>query len=251
MKWKLSLPFALVALLFAAIPLAAAYAEDDPPQAEVRMWFMRFDSDFDRSQLPIDVSMLKHMESPSGSRIMPDGRISTMGVAVHQKMEDFKITGGGGHISFDRGDLQISRSPWARHFYELLAAPKLRVLRGQSAKVTVGEQVAYLEVHDTECGQCFKVVQPDDMFSGISVEMKFDSVRDDGLRFTNINIDVSRIVDREEVPGVPLDVGKPVIDSRRTELNDTVPPDTVAIIPLPQREDESGIMVFMTARLLE
>ena len=127
----------------------------------------------------------------------------------------------------------------------MLSAPRLTVSVGQDATVDVGQPVAYLERRDDDC---LVVRSAGDAREGVFVRLAVQFVRDEGIRFRQIQLKASRIAGRQPVPGVPLDVGRPILDVRETELGLTLDPDSVAIMALSQGEDEPALLVFLTAQ---
>ncbi len=64
--------------------------------------------------------------------------------------------------------------------------------------------------------------------------------------------EINRIAGRQAIPGVPFDVGRPIIQSMKISTAMVLGTDHVAIIHLPRATEENPpIFVFMTTRYIE
>lgn len=247
----------LFALAAAAVQTAAPDAQKPaPPRSdaavEAQLWFVQFDASLTGEELPFDLRAaareLEKMYSEHGLPARVDDRIQTTGLALHEKIDEFETRARGHVLRFrgrqlvtDKSDDAAGPAPW-----RILAGPRLLLLLGQDASAEVGRSVPYL------------VPEPDKRLrvewlegaerEGATVTIRADHIRDDGVRFEKIELQMKTIARREPIQGLDLDVGKPIMETRQTQLSNTLAADKVAIIPLPQREDEPPILVFMTAR---
>lgn len=241
----------LAAIFRVATPAPAAMIDSagDPPRVSVQLWFVSFDRGFDAAKLPLDVRAIASDGRFPHMGPGPDRRIRTSGLARQMHLGKFSVEGSGHCLRFVDGALltqpcgdgpRSGAPPW-----QVLSAPRLTVNGGQEATVDVGQPVAYLERRDDDC---LVVRSAADAREGVFVRLAVQWVRDEGIRFRQIVLKASRIAGRQPVPGVPLDVGRPILDVRETELGLTLDPDSVAIMALSQGEDEPALLVFLTAQ---
>jgi hypothetical protein len=134
------------------------------------------------------------------------------------------------------------KPPW-----QIVAAPRLRVAVGQDAQMTIGQPISYLEKRDDGC---LELRQEPGQVEGVNLSLKVERAAEKEIRFQPIELKFSRVAGRQPVPDVPLDVGRPIIDSRETSLGCTLDRGNVAVIPLPQNDEDAPILVFLTAEVV-
>ncbi len=265
-KRQLTRPLAIVSLL---VP-AWALAQTDPPSAGGRgrgdtppgalagqpsvmisLWVVAFDPSIESSKLPFDLKA--YVAEASGRRAegWPDGRTSTAGLARQMAAGDVTVEAGGHVLTMRDGRLvslppggldSASKPPW-----QIVTAPRLAVEVGQVGQVSIGEPLSYMEQRDDGC----LTVKESDAVEGAGVKLKVEWAREANIRFSEIELEVSRLAGRQPIAGVPFEVGRPIIDTRRTSLGLTLERDQVGVIPLPQREQDAPLLVFLTARPVE
>lgn len=112
----------------------------------------------------------------------------------------------------------------------VLAAPRLRVRAGEPAGIAIGQQIPYMEQRDDGS----LVVQHSEAVEGISVDARVDAADASRVAIGSLQVRFSRVVSRVEIPGVPFDVGRPVVGTVETATAVTLAPDRVAILALPR-----------------
>lgn len=216
------------------------------PAVSVEMHFVTFDAGFDRSKLPMDVEQIAR-EMPEHFPTGPSGRRRTDGLARQVAMEKFEIREREFRLSYNNGRLETTPAtgdpPW-----KLLTSPRIIVLVGQQASVTVGRPVPYLEKRDDGS---LVLRYADETPEGATVSVNVERGSEVNVRFSEIKLRVTRVMSREAIADVPLDVGRPLMDARETSLGLTLERGQVAIIPLPQNEQDPPIFVLLTARYIE
>lgn len=230
-------------------PPAATDATSKPATALVSLWVVRFDSTVSRSDLPFDVQGLRRdpeFAARMGTR--PDGRTPTDGWASQLSTEKPAVQALGFRLVMKDGQLVTepidkanasATPPW-----QIVAAPKLLVQTAQKASLSVGRPVVHLVKE--EDGR-LKMEEAAGAIEGVTIDLNLAWVKPEGMRFSELTLRVSRILGREPLPGVPLEVGKPIMETRETNLGLTLDKGKVAVIPLPERPDEAPILVFFTA----
>ena len=253
---------ALCACLFlasahASLPQEQSAANDsavgagDTPEAGsavmARLWIVAFDESIPASQLPVRGEDLARL----GRAPSEKGRIPTFGLALLESLSNFEVRCREHALRVQDGQLVIvppdapavDAAP-----FEIVSAPQLLVLLGQEAAVQMGRPVAHLEKSD---GDCLRVVTVPEHVEGASIRLTPTQMQADGVRFERIRVSVTRVESRLPIEGVPLDVGRPVLDTRETELNITLPPDKIAMIPLPGRAGEPALVAFLMASVVK
>jgi len=229
-----------------AQPASTPDAAAKEPGALVSLWVVRFDPSVPRDRLPINVQS----EAVIGIHGRPDaqGRVRTDGLASQRETARPIVESGGFRLIVRNGHLITEPMDPANTggtpAWQIVAAPKLAVLRDQKASLTVGRPVAYLS---TEKDDCLKLQEMPGVVEGVSVDLTLQWIKPEGIRFSELTLRVSRVSGREPVPNVPLEVGKPILESRETNLGLTLDTGRIGIIPLPERVDEAPILVFITA----
>lgn len=237
--------------------LHAAVAQDTPlvssqtqgPVVSAQLWFVTFSPDLKSGDLPLDLRDLARDGLPHGRD--ENGRLATWGLAMQMEFDKLDVRAGGHRLHVRDGALvsetehverRTAAPPW-----EIVTAPRVLVAIGQSASISVGRPIPYLK---QQSDSCLAVETDDSLFEGVSLTLTATRANEEGVRFERMRLKVSRAVGRQPLEGVPLDVGRPIIDTRETELNNTLPAGSIAIIPLPQGDGEPPLLVFMTARVL-
>jgi hypothetical protein len=133
--------------------------------------------------------------------------------------------------------------------YQVLSAPKLIAVSGQSAAIAIGEAVPYM----TQRSDGSLVVEKsDDLTEGLSVELIGRVVAEDRVDVEVVKLKLSRVVERREIAGVPFDVGAPVIRTIETSARMTLSRSDGAAIRLPALDgDDTEILVFVWAHKLK
>lgn len=225
--------------------------ESGAPAVVIRMWVVSFDPSIDRAKLPLDLDALARdagLRGPLGLNSGSDGRIQTNGLASKVARDKLAVNVGGYSLTMLDGSLVSGggdSSGGASPPWQILAAPAVTALVGQPASISVGQPVSYLEPRGDGC---LVLKQADDRVEGISIEMVVERASEKDVRFGRIDLKLSRVTGREPIPGIPFEVGRPIIDSRETTLGLTADPEKVSIIPLPQNKEDAPILVFLTAK---
>jgi len=130
--------------------------------------------------------------------------------------------------------------------YRVLAAPKLMVSVGEQAAIGIGATVPYMVRRDDGS---LVIEESQDIVEGVSIKVIIDKADENIVSLKKLNVRISTVVGRREIPGVPFDVGRPIIHSMETTSALSLGPEHVAVIALPRKkEDDSAIFVFLAAR---
>lgn len=242
----------------AGAPVAKVHAPAESPSASgepavmARLWVVVFDASVPGAALPIDPRRLDRVlprggDSPRDSA----GRIATTGLAVQEELGKLQIECQGYRLLIKEGRVstespvaadpnKAGKPPWT-----IIAAPAIVARLNQSAEISVGQPVVYLE---RRSDGLFEAKSSSENVEGVSIKLTPSKVLPKGIRFTGVRTEVTRVADREPVEGLALPVGKPRMESRETSLDVTLDDGRVAIVPLPQAENEPAILVFLTAQ---
>ena len=253
-------PPIILATLFllpqAANQATAAQVGVDQPAVRINFWIVQFDRSLPDNELPFNARALAPELAAHGMQRDDRGRVDTRGLAVQEALDKFEVTHDEHRLHFAAGRLEGTRGDAKRDTaadtdqppapWKIIAAPALVVFVDQEASLSVGQSITFMVQRDDGS---FIPATRDEYFEGIKLSLRAVGPRDDGLRFEQIRVRVSRLVGRQRIDGVSLDIGEPIIDTRETELNITLQPDRVGIIPLPQGDDEDPVFVLMTAAM--
>ncbi len=226
---------------------AAGDARDGGTAVMARLWIVAFDESIPASQLPVRSEELAQL----GRAPSEKGRIPTWGLALQESLSEFEVRCQEHTLRVQDGRLVIvppDSSQANAAPFEIVSAPQLLVLLGQEAAIQVGRPVAHLEKSDDDC---LRVVTSPEHVEGASIRLTPTQVRTDGVRFERIRVSVTRVERRLPIDGVPLDVGRPVLDTRETYLDLTLPHDKIALIPLPGRAGEPALVAFLMASVVK
>jgi len=222
-------------------------SQDTPAAAMVNLWVVRFDPALPRDELPFNVQATRN--DPIFARNLrrdAKGRVMTTGWASQISIADPIIETGLFRMQVMEGQLQTllkapnaGSPPWT-----VVAAPRLLVQSGQRASVSVGKSVWQL-VKQTD--GCLKAEEAPGAMEGVTVDLMLAWVKPAEMRFSEITLRSSSVAAREPMADVPLDVGKPIMETRETNLGLTLDQGKIAVIPLPERPDDAPILVFLTA----
>jgi len=145
----------------------------------------------------------------------------------------------------ERAELEIGETTWpldrgsapdegadaeAESPFTILSAPRIACRYGQSAMIAVGKQIHYLE-HDDEGHLVLRTEE--DMFEGVRITIEPEGNRPEGVSVKRLRVHFGLLSGREELEGVPLDVGRPIISSVGITGSFTLPPGHVAVVPMP------------------
>ena len=150
-------------------------------------------------------------------------------------------------MTFENGNLVTTPDkttpPW-----KIIGAPKIVSAINQDAEISVGRPIAFLEKGGSDCLQ---LKYAPDAREGLTLKLRAERIDARESRFSSIEVKVSQVTGRQPVDGVPLDVGRPIIDTRETSLSLTIAVDQIAVIPLPQAPGEPAVLIFLTAAMAD
>lgn len=123
-----------------------------------------------------------------------------------------------------------------------LSAPSLICLVGQKASIEIGAQVAYLVPMEDDC---LKLVMSEDLLEGLSIHMVVDKADATRVSFKDLRIKMSTVVERAAIPGVPFDVGRPIVRSTETSSSFSLEPGSMALITLPVLTEQNSLLFVL------
>lgn len=252
-NWVLSIALLLPAqTLFAQTKDAGGPA--DAVMIEIRL--IHFSPPADREAAPIlkGVPLLsdffKSADQSPRPQTSAEALASIAGVSLNGPVSDLfaernvqVLTNRGGSLAelFAPYVRDQSKSGW-----QVLSAPRLLVLEGQEASVSVGQDVPFMTQRDD--GSLIVSNDPA-IVEGASIAVVVDEADDDSVSFKSIDVKLSRVVGRTPIPDVPFEVGRPIINTRETRMQLRIATNEVAVIALPQQDkSDAPILAFLTAR---
>jgi hypothetical protein len=238
-----------------AAPLPAAHGKtSDETTIDASLWFISFDPKVPPGKLPIDArTAAAEMGERYPHRKGADGRIPTWGLASQLQTKELEIIDGPHRLICRDGQLltqsEKDRSPGAGPPpWQIIASPRIRVALNQQGMVSVGRPIHYMTRHDDGC---LRVESSSDLVEGVELRLTASRILPEGIRFTGVSLKFTRVTARQPIDGVPFEVGRPILDTRETSLDLTLDNGNLAVIPLPQAENEPAVLVFLTARVVE
>ena len=136
-----------------------------------------------------------------------------------------------------------------------VAVPRLVAVVGQEAEFSIGRAVPYM----VQCEDGSLVVKrAADCQEGLTMKMRVVAADLNAVVIGKMDVNVNSVRSREEIPGVPFDVGIPVIVSQQSSLEDPLRLGIgeAAIIPVEQTPERpeclispesSALYLFVTA----
>ena len=183
-------------------------------------------------RLTADVVRLDGTDSKFGVALVSEG------ATIRADQMTFRLAG---------GELQPTAAPGAPLplDWQTIAAPRLLTLLGQEATIEIGATVPYLVLR---ADGCLVVEESEDVREGMKLGVKIDRADAERISFGSVDLKISSIIDRQTLPGVPFDLGRPVIRTVSTPSRFSMAPDEVAIIVFPaQSDDHTAILVLLRA----
>lgn len=133
---------------------------------------------------------------------------------------------------------------------EQLMSPRIRVLAGEPAIVQAGSRLQYLELLDDGTFE-LKVTETEEA-PGLVFRCNAQASKDGGIDL-DYAVDLVVLHGREEIPGVHLEVGRPILRRHRMESRVRLAPDRWTVIGTQFVEEASGergdlLLVILRAR---
>ncbi|HPF41553.1 MAG TPA: hypothetical protein P5081_16185 [Phycisphaerae bacterium] len=130
-----------------------------------------------------------------------------------------------------------------------LAAPRLLVNSGQTASFCSGRERAYLE-KDGDCLRLRTTARDESdpifgMAEGTSLEVCATLQEDGAIRFEPFVFQYRFMVGREPIEGVPLDVGRPIIRTRRMSTSLVMRQKATAVFAFPRDSEEEPLILAL------
>ncbi len=150
-----------------------------------------------------------------------------------------------GHVwqlSTERDD-DVLGGPWTR-----ICAPGIISLLGQEARVRVGRQIPYMVKREDGSLVVEHGDKIEDKIEGLILTVMASEVSESSVLLDKLSVELSRVVGREPIPGVPFDVGRPIIRTMAASTSMRLAPDQCVIIEMPTTPDDEPVFVLVQAR---
>jgi hypothetical protein len=222
------------------------------PVIDASLWFVAFEPRVPANKLPLDLGAVAGTMAQQYGR-GADGRIPTWGLARQLQANELEVVDGPHRLICREGklvtetakDRTADAGPPA---WQIVSAPRILVALNQQGMVSVGRPIQFMTKQDNGC---LRVESAPDLVEGVELKLTASKLLPEGIRFTGVSLKFSRVTGRQPIEGVPFDVGRPIIDTRETSLDITLDNGKLAVIPLPQADNEPALLVFLTARVVE
>ena len=134
--------------------------------------------------------------------------------------------------------------------FSVLSAPRVLVLDGQEAMVSIGQAVEYLEPAGEE--GLFRVVTSEDASEGVSFTVTPKLRTDYSVLMDPIEFEFKEIAERERVDGLNMKhVGKPVMRTVTQRASVIVGPDETVLIPVMHSDfTERPLLLLVRPRVM-
>lgn len=134
--------------------------------------------------------------------------------------------------------------------FSVLSAPRVLVLDGQEAMVSIGQAVEYLEPAGEE--GLFRVVTSEDASEGVSFTVTPKLRADYSVLMDPIEFEFKEIAERERVDGLNMKhVGKPVMRTVTQRASVIVGPDETVLIPVMHSDfTERPLLLLVRPRVM-
>jgi len=130
---------------------------------------------------------------------------------------------------------------------DYLHAPRLLVFSGQRASISSGYHQPYLIKDDDGC---LRLSAGNDFTDGTNLEVGATLQDDGNILLDPLMASFSQMVGREKIEGVPLDVGKPIVQTASMSMSLIMNRKSTAVFALP-RFDESAPVILVLIRTYE
>lgn len=116
-------------------------------------------------------------------------------------------------------------------YAEVLAAPRMLTLVGQSSSIRMGAEVPYLA---RNAGGCLEVRHDAEAQEGVEIEFVASDASDEFVTVKTFRVRVTAVASRQAIEGVPFDVGAPVMRTIEVSTSLKLASGKPAILALPR-----------------
>ncbi len=182
------------------------------------------------------------------------GTAEDLGLGVHMISGKTVLFVRGRALRFERGKIIDDQAAAEKTLpkdkgYKVLSTPRLFVLVGDAAAMTMGSTVPYMV--QTEDG-CLELRHTDDADEGISVRVLVEKADDHLVTFESVRMKLSMVTGRQPIEGVPFAVGRPIIRAMEISSALSLSPGHTALVSFPRvGKDSPLILATISARLSE
>ncbi len=134
--------------------------------------------------------------------------------------------------------------------FSVLSAPRVLVLDGQEASVSIGQAIEYLEPAGEE--GLFRLVTDPDSFEGVSFTVTPKLREDNTVLLDPIDFEFKEVIGHEPVAGLSMPgVGKPILQTVSQRAAMIVGSDETVLIPVLHRDfSERPLLLFVRPRVM-
>ncbi len=123
--------------------------------------------------------------------------------------------------------------------FTVLVAPRVTCRIGQEAVISIGSPVEHMIPGDDGCLRLASGKEDGVETEGVLIRMRATEIVDGNVTLDPIQIGLRRVVGREPIDGVPLEIGRPIMREDRVERDLRLDGDRVAVMLLTPLDDES------------
>ncbi len=209
----------------------------EPPAIDIQLRLVRFTP---QAEDPAVGTLFG--ENPEGEALL---RIP--GVSMESPVRDLFVERDHYTLTSRGADMdELLAHATSRGIIKQLTAPRVLALLNQPASVRVGRSLQYIKRGEDGCLQ---VVEDDAQREGVAIDLLVGEASAERIVFREITVEVSEVVGRLPLEGVPFEVGRPVIGTRKARMELSLAPNQVGVFPIPRASEEDlPVLLFLTAR---
>lgn len=130
-----------------------------------------------------------------------------------------------------------------------LLAPRMHLPPGEEYRLDLGRMIERERMQPTDEPGVFRLVHDEPKYEGISFEIVVEPREDGSVDITRLEMNLHQMVGREKVEGISLEVGAPIIESRKATHAFTLKPGQQAVL-LTDSLDRSGEAIVVLIETL-
>jgi len=125
---------------------------------------------------------------------------------------------------------------------DYLHAPRLLVFSGQRASISSGYYQPYLIKDDDGC---LTLPDANDFTDGTNLEVGATLQDDGNILLDPLMASFTQMVGREKIEGVPLDVGKPIVQTAHMSMSLVISQKATAVFALPRFDENAPVILVL------
>lgn len=129
--------------------------------------------------------------------------------------------------------------------FQVLSAPRVQCRAGDEAVISIGSPVDYLLRDERGCLRPADGERDPMETEGVVIRLRPTQITDEAVEFDPVEVRLRRVVRREAIEGVPMDVGRPVMREDHLERGFRLVGDDVAVMLLSRMDEGTDGPIFV------